>query len=272
MNLAVSSIAWSPEEDEGVASLLNERGIKLVELAPTKIWDNPIAVSDIDAKKVTQWWADRDIKVDAFQSMLFSRPDLKIFESENNRNECLQYLKNFIALAGRMGAKRMVFGSPKNRQRGDISYETASEIATGFFSELAEVALVNDVVFCIEPNAPQYACDFVTTARQGADLVRAVNHPGFGLHLDTACMALAGDDIARSIHEFGDIIQHFHISSPMLDQVEQRDDVDHFAAIAALKNIGYASTISIEMRPGETGTNVERVKKSVDYVQELNQG
>lgn len=137
----------------------------------------------------------------------------------------------------------MVFGSPKNRQRGEMSYAEAFDIAKEFFGEIAKVAHENGVVFCIEPNAPQYACDFVTTAREGADLVRAVNHPGLGLHLDTACMTLAGDDIAISIRENADILSHFHVSSPMLGLVESGSLVGHSSA--ALGRLVISAMISL---------------------------
>lgn len=269
MNLAVSSIAWVPEEEAQIAETLRELGVASVELAPTKIWDDPTKASAEDAAKVAQWWKGYGIDVVAFQSMLFARPDLKLFESEENRAECLQYLKDFIILAGQMGAKRMVFGSPKNRQRGNMPYNEAFAIAKEFFKEIAETAEQNNVVFCIEPNAPQYNCDFVTTAKEGAELVRIVNRPGFGLHLDTACMALAGDDIAQSIRDHADILKHFHISSPMLEQVEARDDVDHEGAARTLKEVGYSNVVSIEMRPGEEGINGERVKSAVVFAKAM---
>lgn len=272
MNIAVSSIAWTPNEELQIAETLRELGVKNVELAPTKIWEDPTKVSEQDAVKVVEWWKSYGINVVAFQSILFSRPDLKLFESKENRAETLQYLKDFIVLAGRMGAKRMVFGSPKNRQRGDMSYDEAFTIAKEFFTEIAKVAEQNDVVFCIEPNAPQYNCDFVTTADEGAKLVRAVNHPGFGLHLDTACMALAGDDIARSIRDHADILQHFHISSPMLEQVEARSDIDHEGAVSALRGAGYSYVVSIEMRPGEDGSNGKRVERAVIFAQTAYRG
>lgn len=268
MKLAVSSIAWHPEEEADVAQKLQQLGVQCVELAPTKIWDDPTTTTKEQAEEVVEWWKHYNIDVVAFQSMLFARPDLKLFESEENRAECLQYLKDFIVLAGRMGARKMVFGSPKNRQRGDMGYDEAFGIAKTFFLELAKTAAENGVVFCIEPNAPQYNCDFVTTAKEGAELVMAVNHPGFGLHLDTACMALADDDIATSIRDYSNLLQHFHISSPMLEQVEQRDDVDHAGAARTLHDLDYNKIVSIEMRPGEEGTNVARVEKAVAFVQQ----
>ena len=127
-------------------------------------------------------------------------------------------------------------------------------------------------MLCIEPNAPQYNCDYVTTTDEGARLVRMVNSEGIGLHLDTACMALAGDDIGESIRNNGDILKHFHVSAPMLDRVYDRDDVDYRAAADALKYIGYEGIVSIEMRPGEQGENVKRVADAVLFVQNVFEG
>ena len=55
--------------------------------------------------------------------------------------------------------------------------------------------------------APRVGADFVTHAAEALELVRAVAHPGLALHLDTACMMLAGDswtDIANGVpSDFG---------------------------------------------------------------------
>lgn len=268
MQLAVSSIAWTNEEEEAVAKILQQLNVHKVELAPTKLWDDPTTATAEQAQEVVEWWKGYGIEIAAFQSMLFSRPDLKLFQDEGNRRECLDYLKDFIALAGMMGVKKMVFGSPKNRQRGELSVEEADAIAIEFFREIGETAEKHNVVFCLEPNAPQYNCDYITTAAQGAKLVRAVGSHGFGLHLDAACMALAGDDLGRSIRENKDILEHFHISSPMLEQVEARSDVAHADAAEALRSIDYNKVVSIEMRPGDSGTNVSRVEKAVLFAKD----
>lgn len=269
MNLAVSSIAWANEEETAVAEKLQGLGVKYVEIAPTKLWEDPTRTTIEEAKAYVDWWAQYGITVSAFQSMLFARPDLKLFESDENRQETIDYMTKFLELAGVMGAKKLVFGSPKNRQRGEMPVERASQIAAAFFSELGDIASKSGVVLCLEPNAPQYNCDFITNAHEGGELVRKVNNPGFGLHLDTACMALAGDDLGNSVRKFQDILEHFHISSPMLEQVEDRGDVDHASAAQALRDISYDKLISIEMRPGDTGTNVARLEKAVKFAQSV---
>lgn len=268
MNLAVSSIAWTNEEELAVAAKLQEMGVRYVELAPTKLWDDPTKATPDEIKSVVEWWKNYGIEIAAIQSMLFARPDLKLFESEQNRQECLSYLKDFVKVAGALGAKKMVFGSPKNRQKGNLSKEAADEIAVPFFTEIAQTAAELGVVFCLEPNAPQYNCDYVTTAKEGIELVQKVGKAGFGLHLDAACMALAGDELGESIREAAGLMEHFHISSPMLEQVEARDDVPHADAAEALRSTGYDKIVSIEMRPGDAGTNVARVQKAVEFAKQ----
>jgi sugar phosphate isomerase/epimerase len=201
--------------------------------------------------------------------MLFARPDLKIFEDKELRAETEEYLTEFLRLAGNMGARRLVFGSPKNRPRGELPVEQADELATDFFSKLGKVADSYGTMLCIEPNAPQYNCDYVTNAEEGAALVRRIGSKGIGLHLDTACMALAGDDLGAAIRENADILEHFHISAPMLDRVYDRDDVDYVSAAQALKEVNYDKVISIEMRPGSEGENVARVEEAIKFVQSV---
>lgn len=269
MKLAISNIAWTNEEEADVAAKLQELGVRYIEIAPTKIWSDPTKVTIEQINEYIEWWKKYDIEIVAFQSMLFARPDLKMFESSELRDETRQYLADFLRLAGDMGASRLVFGSPKNRQRGGMSTEEADNIANRFFSEIGDVAKQYNTMLCIEPNAPQYNCDYITTADEGARLVRTINSEGIGLHLDTACMALAGDDISKSIQDNGDILKHFHISAPMLDRVYDRDDVDYRAAADALKRIDYSGVVSIEMRPGEQGENVKRVEDAVSFVRNI---
>lgn len=269
MRLAVSNIAWTNEEEPEVASKLQELGVRHIEIAPTKLWDNPTKVSSDTATEYVDWWAKYGITVSAFQSMLFARPDLKMFESTQNRQELVSYMTKFIELAGVMQAERMVFGSPKNRQRGKLSTDESNEVARAVFGKLGDIAAKNDVILCLEPNAPQYGCDYVTTASEGSDLVRKVASDGFQLHLDTACMALAGDDMSVSIRKNADILQHFHVSAPMLDRVYDREDIDYSAAANALRDINYTGLISIEMRPGEKGSNVERVEQAIKFTKSI---
>lgn len=270
MKLAISNIGWTKEEDRAAAALLRELGVAYVEVAPTKQWPDPTAATDDEVTAYRQMWESHGFEIVAMQSMLFPRPDLKVFESDNNRTEAIAYLSDFIGLASKLGVQAMVYGSPKNRQRGDMPLAEAETVAAEFFGRLGDRAQQDGVYFCIEPNPTDYACDFVTNARQGIDFVNKVANPGFPLHLDIAGMTLAGDDVVASIREAAPILKHFHISSPMLGLVEDRSDVKHREAAQALRDIGYDRFVSIEMRPGAEGEdNLERIRTAVTFAQSV---
>ena len=269
MKIAVSNIAWTNDEEEAVAKKLQELGVKYIELAPTKKWADPTSVSKEEAVACVDWWKQYGITPVAFQSMLFTRPDLKLFESPENRAACEAYLKKFITLAGYMDVGILVFGSPKNRQRLELAKDDADSIAKEFFGSLGAHAEKNNTCFCIEPNAKDYACDFVTNAQEGIELVSTVANPGFGLHLDAACMTMAGDDLGASIRAAKDVLRHFHISAPFLEAVTPDTTVTHAAAAQALRDIDYQGYVSIEMKPGEAGTNLDRVETAITFAQDV---
>ena len=267
MNIAVSNIAWTSEEEPEVAKALQELGIHHVEIAPTRVWEDPTNVTDQQIQEYKDFWAKHDIEIVAFQSMLFPRPDLTVFGSPELRKQTQDHLAKFIELAGRVGAEVLVFGSPKNRIVPEgMAADEAWNIAKEFFTSLGNTAINAQTNFCIEPNAKEYNCNFVTTAAEGLKLVEEVDNLGFELHLDAAIMSMEGDDPQSSIENAREHLRHFHISAPMLMPIEE-EKVNHQAYADALRSINYQHFTSIEMRPGDAGTNVERVQDAVKIAQ-----
>ncbi|HTU91093.1 MAG TPA: sugar phosphate isomerase/epimerase family protein [Gemmataceae bacterium] len=246
MRLAISNIAWPAGADEAVAPLLHRHGVEGVELALTKIWPEPLAEPVAEVRAYRERWEKRGVRIAALQALLFGKPQLTLFDSEAVRRQTLDYLEGIIERAAWLGAAALVFGSPKNRRRGERSPSEAWDIAVPFFRALGRIARRQGVCFCIEPNPADYGCDFVTAVAEGIELVDAVAEEGFGLHLDTGGMALAGDTPAASITAAGDRCQHFHISEPFLAEVGSGTAV-HGECAEALRARDYRGWVSIEM-------------------------
>lgn len=264
MKIAVSNIAWDFSEEGPAAELLQKKKIKGVEIAPTKIWPSPLEASEESVSAYRSWWEERGIAVVAFQALLFGRPDLTLFESEDTREKTFHYLAGIIELASRLGAKVMVFGSPKNRLVGSRDRDRVWETATDFFRRLGERAAKAQTVFCIEPNAAAYGCDFIRTAQEGRELVRRVNHPGFGLHLDAGVLTLNGESYEKELEESLDCLRHFHISEPHLALIGS-GGVDHARIASHLKKTDYRGWVSIEMRNGLQSSNLKAVELALDF-------
>ncbi|WP_150270361.1 sugar phosphate isomerase/epimerase family protein [Paenibacillus tepidiphilus] len=269
MNLSISNIAWNAEEDDTVFQLLNAYNITALEFAPTKIWSTPIDCSREEILDYRLKCKDQGIKIVAMQSLLFGQPQLTLFEDENARNQMKKYLKKIIEMAGVLGIKAVVFGSPKNRLSRSMSKSEQLSIASGFFYEIGQYAVDNNLKFCIEPNPQQYGCDFVTNTQQGIELVKEVNHPGFQLHLDTGALILNEENFAESIEASLPYLAHFHISEPYLELVGSGKHNHHHEISKILKGLHYENYISIEMKNAILPSNIESVKRALNFVSEL---
>ncbi|HYZ85729.1 MAG TPA: sugar phosphate isomerase/epimerase family protein [Bryobacteraceae bacterium] len=257
MKLAISNIAWEPADEQAILGILQSRAVQGLEIAPTKIWPVPVDVPRAELVEYRKRWSDRGIEIVAMQALLFGKPELTIFDSDSVRHQTLDYLFRIIEFAGAVGGRAMVFGSPKNRLRNTLNDEAAFEIAIPFFTELGKAALDNGVIFCVEPNPPQYGCDFIRTVEEGCALVSAVDHPGFRLHLDVSSMTLNGEDYGTAIRKGLPLAAHFHVSEPFLGCVGA-GGVDHQTIADILHAEQYEGWISIEMRnacaPGVSNT------------------
>jgi len=250
MKLAVSNIAWPSGADEDAFAVLDQHGVAGLEVAPTKLWPKPAEVPPGEVRRYREGVERHGLRVVAAQALLFGRPDLTVFGDAGTREATLEYLGAIVRLCAALGAEALVFGSPKNRRVGGLAPETAWRIAEEFFGRLAEVADRHGTVVVMEANPPEYEADFVTRAAEAAELVRRVNRPGLRLHLDTACMSLAGDDVAGVLEAHAPLLHHFHVSEPRLAPVSDAT-VDHPRFAEALRRSGYDRWVSIEMRAPE---------------------
>jgi len=264
MRLAVSNIAWAGDEQDAILAALPELGVTGIEIAPTMVWPGWEGATQEAARALRDSLAGQGFAVPALQSILFARPDLHVFGDAASRDALVAHISRVAALAGALGAGVMVFGSPRNRLRGDRAPERAMDEVVPLFRALAEACRNEGTTLGIEANPPQYGGDFLLRWTEAAELVARVDHPGVVLHLDTACTALAGDDPAAAATACAARIGHFHVSSPMLAPVDVASDIAHLAIAAALREGGYAGWVSIEMR--RTDTPLDTVRRAAAHV------
>lgn len=260
MKLAISNIAWPTSADAGVADMLVAQGVAGIEIAPTKIWPRPTEATDAELDSYRAFWESRGLPIVAAQSLLFGLPEMKLFADADTRKKTLDYLAAMARVCGRLGAGPLVFGSPKNRQRGAMPADRAWPIAVEFFSELADAAEREGTVIVLEANPPEYGADFITHAAEALAMVRAVNRTGLRLHLDAACMTLAGDDLGI-IAESRAELRHFHASEPQLSPLGT-GGVVHDSMAAHLRSAVYGGFVSVEMREVEP-FRVEALREAV---------
>jgi sugar phosphate isomerase/epimerase len=262
---AISNIAWPEELESQIAGHLARRGVRGVEIAPTRRWPDLTHIGDQDVRAYRRFWEDHGISIVALQALLYGRPELTIFESVTRRMETLAYCIQSLELARMLGASCVVFGSPKNRRAGAIPPSEVSKIATEFFEALGDAARANGIRVGLEANPPEYGADFLTSTAAVIEFVSALNNPGLGCHLDLGGMLIAGEEPSALIPAIQSLV-HFHVSEPYLRPIGGALAA-HRAAGAALHEAHYEGWVSIEMRTSEADP-LGAVYRALDVVRE----
>jgi sugar phosphate isomerase/epimerase len=217
--LVVSNLCWT-SEDRALA-LLRRYGITNLEIAVTACqpWNDPV-----DAIKKRYDGFD----VYSMQA-LFYGIESNVFEDVEG---FLKHWELVAKIAGELGVKRLVFGSPKNRLVPE-----GMELAEAKSLFVAAFRCVSEMLggVCIEHNAPEYGCNFVTTVQEAAEIVTEIDRCNVMINLDTGNAAMTG----CSISPIPDRTGHIQVSYPFLGPIEKDLSLD-------LK--GYDGMISMECR------------------------
>ena len=247
MKLAVSNIAWPAAMNEDALAIVKRAGVSGIEIAPTRLWPEWQGASRSAAETAGNDCLSYGLPVVAMRAILFGKPEHKLLGSDADRDNLGKHLELCADLASGMGARSLVLGAPKNRDLNGRSPADAFTIAREFFTELAPYYSRQGVWLCLEANPPQYGCQFITNSSDAGKLVRSVRSPGFGLHLDTACMHLAGEDLTEAVLKNFEVLRHFHVSEPFLDAFDH-PVINHALVAQTLRGLHYDGWVSLEMR------------------------
>ncbi len=103
-------------------------------------------------------------------------------------------LRKVAGLAETLGAHACVFGAPRSRDPGLLSFEAARDMAVDFFSSVAPIFEFEGTCLTFEANDGSYGCRFITRTFEAIDLVRRVDRPGIRLQIDTGTIFLGQEE------------------------------------------------------------------------------
>lgn len=265
MRIAISNIAWDVEEDELVAALLAKYDIDAIDIAPGKYFPLPDLATDEDIEKVKAYWAKKGIEITGMQSLLFGTQGLNVFGTADIQTKLLSHLGSICRIAGKLGASRLVFGSPKNRDRSGLSDAQALEQAVYFFRRLGDIAQANGVIICLEPNPTCYGANFMTTGEETLAVVKAIHHPAIKMQLDTGAITINQESIAQIVNAAQSEIGHIHISEPNLSVIGA-SDADHAQFANAINNTLGDSLVTIEMVATKDEPHLVSIERALKLV------
>lgn len=264
MKLVISNIAFGKDQ-QAALKCVSQCGVEGLVIAPTIIWPSLSELANLSGQELTdrlktlEWEAGEyreklgnvGLKCVGLQSLTYGiGENAKIFGTEEEGRNLTEHLKRLTDLARSLGADSMSFGSPGLRNPGELSGKQAMERAAELFGRVAIAAHDNNTQIAFEPLSG-YGNKFVESLEQAGELADRINHPGFGIHPDTAAMHGAGDmpeDLASLIHNHRDSVRGIDASAPELKRLSLAPEVPQGGYMDALRGANYDGWVSIEMR------------------------
>ncbi len=267
MRLAISNIAWDIPEDPIVAKLLGKFGIDAIDVAPGKYFPEPANAKDKSIANVRQWWADQGIEITGMQALLFGTTGLNVFGDNKSQEALLEHMRAVCHIGAGLGAIRLVFGSPKNRDRSGLSDTQALDQAVNFFRRLGDVAQQHGVIVCLEPNPIRYGANFMTSSEETAHVTTAVGHRAIRMQFDTGALTINGEFPETVLERNARLIGHVHASEPDLMPLGD-GGTDHRLMHKALRHFIPQHVVSIEMVATKEESHLHSIERALSYAVE----
>lgn len=240
--LSISNLAWPDAPVDDVAPQIKDAGMDGVELAPTAIWPHAPYVPSKEVREYARRWSHHGLAVSGIQSLLYGHPEFQVFDRDS-WSGMREHLASMIRLARDLGTDIAVFGSPRNRVRGELSETVANEMCAEFLTGLLPVLAECAIVLTLEPNAPAYGADYLTHYADTVVLSDLIASPWVRPQVDVGCLAMVNDDPAHAVRTR--IPAHIHISTPQL--LPPPGSVDHIALRSTLAGSNYDGWLVLEM-------------------------
>lgn len=267
LKLAISNVAWYPKEIDKFIELISSLGCQGIELAASMLWEEPVDVPIKERLALRQKIEDRGLRLTGLQALLYTRQDLFLFKDGKTRKKLLDYLTELMDLCSDLEGEILVFGSPRNRNIGDLPPEKAQAIGVDFFRKVGKQAEEHNLFFCIEPLG-RTETDFINTVAQAERLIEDAGRPkGLGLHIDIKGLIDENEVSSPYLTQSFARAKHVHLNDPGL-MPPGSTGYDHRLIREKMRGSGYSRFVSIEMRRQDADVEGS-VRRAVDYVKRI---
>jgi sugar phosphate isomerase/epimerase len=262
MRVGISNLAWDIDEDGAVATLLASCKVDAIDIIPSKYFSDPVKATKRDITFVRNWWSERGIEITGMQALLFGKTDFNIFGSPSSQDAMLHYLEAICRIGEGLGATRLVFGSPKNRDRTGLSDEETIDQGVHFFERLGDIASNYGVLICLEANPSCYGANFMLNNAETARMVKLINHSSIRMQFDTGILTINEENPLVVLQNHSSLIEHIHLSEPNLLPLGD-GETDHIQIAKALTKYLPHHTVSIEMLATKNEPHEVSIKRAL---------
>lgn len=232
-------------------------GYDALEVAPFTLCDDPLRVSDAQARTWAGIAADHGLAVSGLHWLLVAPAGLSITSADAAlRTRTADLMCRLVELCAALGGKYLVHGSPGQRAvPAGSSREAAWAHARECFARAGERAAALGVTYCVEPLSTRET-DFINTVAEGVRMVEQVGSAGLKTMIDcSAASQVEAEPLAELIARWvpDGHIAHVQVNdtnrrapgqgalrfAPVLRQLLQEQRAGHYDGIIAVEPFDY---------------------------------
>ena len=265
MRLAICNETFGDWPFEKAFAMAADCGYRGIEIAPFTISDYVTDVSSQQRTKVRRQAEAAGLEVIGLHWLLARTKGFHLTSPDSAvRRKTADYLGELARFCADLGGKLLIFGSPKQR---NLPPGVGRTDAMRYAAEVIRMALpaleAADVTLAMEPLSPG-TTDFLNTASDAAELVRAVDSSRCRLILDCNAMATEPTPMPELIRKHAPMLAHFHANDPNR-QGPGFGKLDFLPILKALAEIDYRGWISVEVFDYTPGPE-QLARRSIRYL------
>ncbi len=267
MNFAICNEIFKDWKIDDVFAYAASLGYSAIEIAPFTLANSVNEISAVERRRISQAAARNHIAIAGIHWVLVKPDGLYINHPDQEiRARTSRYFCDLVDFCADLGGKVMVVGSPKQRNIVEgVSPEQARAWAVETFRIAVAQAERRQVTICFEPLSPADT-NFINTAQEAIQFIQLVPSPCFKIILDVKAMCSESKSIPQIIQESWPHFAHFHANDKNL-KGPGFGEIQFQPIAAALKQVGYAGYVSVEVFKFEEGPETI-AKKSIEYLKQ----
>lgn len=247
MKFALCNELYGKRPFEEVCDHVASCGYDAIEIAPFTFNDDPALIDQRQAEQAGATARAAGLPVVGLHWLLAKPDGLHLTCPDAAvRRHTVQFMHHLARLCAAMGGKFLVLGSPKQRELLEgMEYEDAFARMADGLHQVCQTAGSLGLKLLIEPLAPTET-NFINTAAEGVRMMRMIDHPAAGLHLDVKAMSSEKDPIDKVILDHAEHLIHFH-ANDQNGRGPGFGKVDFVPIARALHKVRYNGYVSVEV-------------------------
>ena len=242
-------------------------GYEAIEIAPFTVAPRVGDVTAARRAEIREAAARAGIAISGIHWVLVKTEGLHLTHPDASvRERTAKYFVELVDFCADLGGQSIVIGSPKQRSlQPGVAYAQAWTWAQDALRDAVRQGEDRGVTLCLEPLGPTET-DFINTAAEAVRFIREVNSPRLKVILDVKAMSSESVPIPEIIRATWPDFAYFHANDRNL-KGPGFGDVDFRPIAAALHEVGYAGTVSVEVFSFDEGPEVIATR-SLAYLRE----